>query len=185
MGIVSSYLVTIYITTYLAVNLHYSMAHALLFNNISSAWLLFWMPLGGWLSDKRGRKNLMLYSIILMFALAIPYYHILQLNHYWLSVCAQLLSTIPLGFYNAIAVTVIVELIPTHVRFSACNIGYNLGAAAFGGTTPLLASYLLHKTHDLMIPAYYLMLVCVITFYIIAKFVPETFRISIKQQPTT
>ena len=55
------------------------------------------------------------------------------------------------------------EILPTGVRCSASSIGYNLSMAAFGGTAPLIATYLIARTSDDFAPAYYLMAAAVIS----------------------
>ena len=48
-------------------------------------------------------------------------------------------------------------LFTTDFRYSALAFGFNVSVSLFGGTTPLLTSWLVAKTHNLMVPAYYLM----------------------------
>ena len=49
----------------------------------------------------------------------------------------------------------LVELFPTRVRYSAYGLGYNVSAALFGGTAPLLMTYLIDKTGNVNMPAFY------------------------------
>ena len=55
------------------------------------------------------------------------------------------------------------EILPASVRCSAASIGYNLCMAVFGGTTPLVATYLIARTSDDYVPAYYLMVAACIS----------------------
>lgn len=178
LGLVSSYLGVVYMTTYMKVVLHYSLHTALTINTLSVISLLFWMPFAGYLSDKFGRKRIMALGAIGMFVFVVPYYALLGTHNFTIALLAQLAFLAPLALYNSVAVTVIIEMIPTHVRFSTTNIGYNLGAAIFGGSTPLIASWLVHLTHDQYAPAYYLMAVCVLTMGVLF-FVVETSKTSL------
>lgn len=48
-------------------------------------------------------------------------------------------------------------LFPTRIRYGALAIGFNISVSLFGGTTPLVAAWLVNSTGNLMMPAYYLM----------------------------
>jgi MHS family proline/betaine transporter-like MFS transporter len=49
-----------------------------------------------------------------------------------------------------------VEMFPTKTRFSGVAIGYNVSLALFGGTSPLVSTWLISRTGDVAAPAYYL-----------------------------
>jgi MHS family proline/betaine transporter-like MFS transporter len=70
---------------------------------------------------------------------------------------------------------VMVEMLPTEVRCSGVAIGYNLCFGIFGGTTPLIATYLVARTADDFAPVYYLMAVTIVSFIAMLG-VPETAR---------
>ena len=53
---------------------------------------------------------------------------------------------------------VLVELFPTSVRYTGIAIAYNVGFAIFGGLTPLIATYLIKTTHNVLAPSLYLMI---------------------------
>jgi hypothetical protein len=61
-------------------------------------------------------------------------------------------------------------LFPTHIRYGALSISFNVSVSLFGGTTPLIASALVEKTHNDLIPAYYLIVAGLVglvsTFYL-------------------
>ena len=48
------------------------------------------------------------------------------------------------------------------MRYGAVAIGYNIAVSAFGGTTPLIADSLVQGVHNVMVPAYMLMVAGVI-----------------------
>ena len=50
----------------------------------------------------------------------------------------------------------LVERFPTRVRLTGMSLGYNLGWGIFGGTTPLLATYLIKETGSKIVPSLYL-----------------------------
>ena len=87
---------------------------------------------------------------------------------------ALLFVALAAGFVGA-ANTAAVERFPTRVRYSGFALGYNVGAAIFGGTTPLLAAWLIHTTGSLMAPSAYLILTSLAILIVIWR-LKETFR---------
>ncbi len=84
----------------------------------------------------------------------------------------QLGFAILFGLGYAVITAAIAELLPARVRCTAVSIGYNLCLGVFGGTAPLIATYLVHRTSDDFAPVYYLMLAAVVS--LIATFrMPE------------
>jgi MHS family proline/betaine transporter-like MFS transporter len=56
-----------------------------------------------------------------------------------------------------------VDLFPPRLRYSGMAIGYNMTLAIFGGTAPLVATWLITETGDLTAPAWYLVIISVAT----------------------
>jgi MFS transporter, MHS family, proline/betaine transporter len=65
------------------------------------------------------------------------------------------------------------EMLPANVRCLAVGVGYNLTMALFGGTAPLIATYLVARTADDFMPAYYMMAVAAVSFIAVLG-LPET-----------
>jgi hypothetical protein len=66
-------------------------------------------------------------------------------------------------------------MFPTHVRYAGFAIAYNVSTSIFGGTAPAVNDWLVNKTGDNLVPAYYMMAACVIGAIALIK-VPETTR---------
>ena len=58
------------------------------------------------------------------------------------------------------------ELFPARLRYSAMAIGYNITLALFGGTAPLVATWLIKTTGNLAAPAWYLVVIAAVTFIV-------------------
>lgn len=155
LGVVSTYLIMVFMPTYLRTFYHYHLHQALAINLVALVWFLLWIPLSGWLSDRYGRRIIMSVGALGLMLGILPYYWCLSLHSIPLALLAQCLIVIPLGIYCGVTPTCMVEMVPPHVRFSASTFGYNVGAALFGGTTPLIALWLIHKTHSLISPGWY------------------------------
>jgi MHS family proline/betaine transporter-like MFS transporter len=58
---------------------------------------------------------------------------------------------------------VLVEMFDHRTRCSALSVSYNLSMGIAGGTAPMVAVYLVNRTHDDMAPAIYLMVLAAIS----------------------
>ncbi len=118
---------------------------------------LFWLPVGGALSDRIGRYP-MLFAMPLMAILTA--YPLLS----WLvaapSFSRLLISVLALstyyGIYNGSMVALLTEFMPPSIRTAAFSLAYSLATAIFGGFTPLVATALIKQTGDKAIPAAWL-----------------------------
>jgi MHS family proline/betaine transporter-like MFS transporter len=64
-------------------------------------------------------------------------------------------------------------MFPTHVRFAGFAISYNVATSLFGGTAPAFNSWLIGRTGNELMPAYVMMIACVIGA-VALRFTPET-----------
>src|SRR5262249_49641698 len=65
------------------------------------------------------------------------------------------------------------DLFPARLRYSAMAIGYNMTLALFGGTAPLVATWLIKTTGNLAAPAWYLVVIAAITFVVTLTLQPH------------
>lgn len=70
--------------------------------------------------------------------------------------------------------SVLPSLFFTNVRNGALAITYNISTSLFGGTTPLVVSWLISQTNNRMVPAYYLIFASVVGILVVTWFVKET-----------
>ena len=75
----------------------------------------------------------------------------------------------------AVIAATMIEMFPAEVRCSASAIDYNLCIGLFGGTTPLIATYLVQRTADDFSPVCYLMAMAALSLVILLR-LPETAR---------
>lgn len=153
---VLTYLVT-YETDYLG---HSSGSAALLSTVISLAGLVL-VPAFGRLSDRVGRRPVLLGAGIALFVLATPAYLLMRtgLVGTWIGGLAlgAVLAAI-LGTYAVASA----EIFPTRTRQGGLSIAYNVIAALFAGTVPYLMTVLIAATGSTLVPGPYLMVSAVI-----------------------
>lgn len=162
-GLSATYLLIAYLTTYMTSVLHYAMPQAMLIAMISLASIVLYMPIAGLLSDRFGRRSVLLFAVLGIAVLIIPYFYVVSLGSLAAVLVAQLLINIPAACYFAVGPVVMVEMMPAEVRYTASSIGYSLAAAIFGTSTPMLATWLIRSTHSIYSPAVYVTCVAMVS----------------------
>jgi MHS family proline/betaine transporter-like MFS transporter len=131
------------------------------------------VPLVGMLGDRIGRKPLLLIGTPGFILLSLPGYLLASSGTFLGAIVGQLLVALPWSFVVSAVVVIIVEIFPTRVRYSGASIGYNLGYMIFGGTAPIVATYLVSATGSNSAPAVYLIVVAVLVLPAVFM-LPET-----------
>ncbi len=147
------YLIFVYSVTYMNVVLHDSMRAAFDINTASIALLLLAYPFGAWLSDRIGRRPVLMLFAAAMLLLAWPLYRLMHSADPWAVLAAQCGLTLLLGPFLGVIPVVLVEAFPRDLRCSAAGLAYNLAMALFGGMAPAAATWLIARTADDMMPA--------------------------------
>ncbi len=120
---------------------------------------LFWLPTMGALSDRVGRRPLLLlFSAIalltpyplLMWLVSMPSFSRLLVAAMWLSMI--------FGSYNGAMVVCLTEIMPADVRVSGFSFSYSLATGIFGGFTPAVSTWLIHQTGNAAMPGVWMSL---------------------------
>jgi len=172
---VGFYLLWVYATSYLTDRMHVSTADALDINTLSLVVMMPAVTLSAILSDRIGRKPLLYFVSLGTLLLAWPLWWLMHHQSFFLILVGQVGFAVLYGAGYAGLSAVMIEILPTGVRCSASAIGYNLCLGLFGGTTPLVATYLVQRTADDFAPVYYLMATAVISLIVTIR-LPETAR---------
>jgi MHS family proline/betaine transporter-like MFS transporter len=126
----------------------------LLANTVSLGIVLLSKPLGGWLSDRVGRKRLMIAltvvtMVVVVFAMRIMLYG--TPTHF---ILGQSLLAVPLGMALGMQGAMVVEIFPLRTRVTSMSVAYSITLALAGGTAPLLSTWLIDAYHRPTLPAY-------------------------------
>jgi MFS family permease len=115
------------------------------------------VPLGGILSDRLGRKPVLIGSAGLMLLTAYPALSWLvgvpSFDHL---LAVELWFSILYSNYNGGMIVYVTEIMPADVRTSGFSLAYSLSQTVFGGFTPAICTYLIHVTHDNAAPGIWL-----------------------------
>ncbi len=153
------YMVFTYMPNYLSSDesLNISDTSALLTVLAAIALMMVTITWFGALSDRLGRRPVMICSGVGLILLTYPALSLIAVGS-WLTVSLGvfLLALLVVSNMGPLAST-LVALFPTRTRYSGFSIGYNIGVAVFGGTTPFIATYLVDVTGNNLAPAFYLM----------------------------
>ena len=156
---VTFYVVLVYLLTYQEKVLGFDAGTAALLSTAASVAGLILVPLVGALSDRIGRKPLLIAAAISLVVLAYPLFLIMHSGTPW----AGIVSTIGLGTILALILGVhaaaAAELFPTRTRQTGLSVAYSVTAAIFAGTVPYVLTWLIAQTGNDMMPAFYLILV--------------------------
>jgi MHS family citrate/tricarballylate:H+ symporter-like MFS transporter len=149
MTTVSFYLITVYTPTFGKAVLHLSTTDALVVTLCVAISNFIWLPIMGALSDRVGRKPLLILFTVLTILTAYP-------SLKWLvgapSFVRMLEVELWLSFlyasYNGAMVVALTEVMPVNVRTAGFSLAYSLATALFGGFTPAIATGLIEMTGD-------------------------------------
>jgi MFS transporter, MHS family, proline/betaine transporter len=114
-------------------------------------------PLGGWLSDRTGRRRLMLILTGATMALIVPALALMLEGTATRFALGQILLAVPLGLALGLHGAMLVELFPLRSRVTSLSVAYSVSLALAGGTAPLVAAWLIDAFGDPLAPAYYIL----------------------------
>ena len=153
---VGFYTVFVYATTWLAQVTDLPARTAFGINTLAMAVSLFVLLAAGWASDRLGRRPVLLVTAGALALLAYPLMALMARGEPAGVLAGHLgLAVLVAANGGAIPATM-AELAPWRVRCTVLSVAYNAGMALLGGTTPLVAEWLLTRTGVTLAPAMYL-----------------------------
>jgi MHS family proline/betaine transporter-like MFS transporter len=174
---VGFYVAFVFLVTYMQTIGKLSEAAALEINTVNMIALLVMFPVAGWVSDRIGRKPLLIAGIGGLLVLSWPLFWALDhpSSASW-NFAGQLGFAVLIGLFGGALPVTMVESTPREVRCSAISVGYNLCVGVLGGMTPMVATWLMQRTRDDLAPAYYLMAAALISL-VIAVSLPKMTKV--------
>ncbi|MGB7461500.1 MAG: MFS transporter [Candidatus Acidiferrum sp.] len=153
MTTVSFYTITVYTPTYGSSVLHLTPTDSLIVTLCVGVSNLFWLPVMGALSDRIGRRPLLLTFTIVTILTAYPILTWLVVEPTFGKMLIVLLwLSFLYGSYNGAMVVALTEVVPANVRTAGFSLAYSLATALFGGFTPAVSTALIEFTGDKAAP---------------------------------
>jgi MHS family proline/betaine transporter-like MFS transporter len=171
----SFYVTFVYLVSWLQTADGIAPARALEINSFSMAAALLITIAAGWLSDRVGRKHIVLVATILGFVTALPLWWMMHHPSAELAQLGQLGLALIVGLFVGALPAAMVECAPPSVRCTTVALGYNVCLGVIGGLTPLAAAWLVERTGDELAPAFLIMAGAVISFLSMLR-MGETFH---------
>ena len=164
-----TYLIFIFMPSYVANILGLPLDKITFISTLSFLCVIFLVPIGGYISDRIGRKACLKWSAIGYAILSYPLFWLISQGVMDYFIVAQSIFVIlAAGFQGTLTATVL-ELLPTNVRYSVAAVGYNVSYSIFGGTAPLIATYMVKVSGSAAAPGLYLVFGALLAFIAATK----------------
>ena len=177
---VGFYIVFTFLPSYFTKTLGFTKTDAFVSITVASLVAMILIPPLGALSDRIGRKPLLIAGSLAFAVFAYPLFLLLNTGSLAAAIAAHAgLAAIESVFVCA-SLAAGAELFATRVRSSGYSIGYNVSVAVFGGTAPYVATWLVARTGNELAPAYYIIAAALVTLFTVLT-MRETARLPLRK----
>lgn len=164
------YTLTVFLNGYMLLGiteggLGFAAKDAYLISTLSMILMMILFPFTAHLTDRFGRKLILMWVTVTYFFTAFPIFTLMGYGGLFNAGVAEIAFAVVVAFYIGSVPALLVELFPTSVRYTGMSISYNV-AAVLGGLTPMIETWLVHRTHVDIVQALYgiIMLCAAISF---------------------
>jgi MHS family proline/betaine transporter-like MFS transporter len=166
---VAFYVLLTYMPSWTGKYMKLTAAQALWSNSIGLVALVIAIPIMGHLSDRYGRRPLLLLCCATFIILPWPLFTYLASGNvpYVGLVLIQIAIAIVISLYSGAGPAAIAEVFPTRSRSTWMTTGYALAVAIFGGSAPYLSIWMISKLGSPIAPVWYLIASAIVSFFVI------------------
>jgi MHS family proline/betaine transporter-like MFS transporter len=166
---VAFYVLLTYMPNWTGKYMKLTAAQALWSNSIGLVALVIAIPFMGHLSDRYGRRPLLLLCCATFIVLPWPLFTYLASGNvpYVVLVLIQIGIAIVISLYSGAGPAAIAEVFPTRSRSTWMTTGYALAVAIFGGSAPYLSIWMIGKLGSPIAPVWYLIASAIVSFFVI------------------
>lgn len=153
---VGFYVLLSYMPTYLSTEQGLSESRSFLAATISLVTYIGFIFMMGSLSDRFGRKTMLVLASLLFIGASVPLFKLLGGADFMTLVAVQIAFGALLAMNDGTLACFLAEMFPTRVRYSGFAFSFNLANTIFGGTAPFMCTWLIRQTGNAFAPAWYL-----------------------------
>lgn len=154
----------LYLPVYLADILHYPRDRMDQLNTINVLVFSCLLVVTGWLSDKVGRSKILLFGSLGLGVLSYGLFYLFAQQHIGYVILVMLAFSLLSACITGVFPCALIELFPTSVRYTGMAVSYNMSFAIFGGMAPLVATYLIKTTGNVLAPSFCLIVGALLCF---------------------
>ena len=171
------YLITAYTPTFGREVLHFEARDNLLVTLCVGVSNFCWLPIGGAISDKIGRRPMLIVLTAVALVTAYPAMAwLVSQPSFNRLLFVQLWFSFIFGTYNGAMIPFLTEMMPPRVKTSGFSIAFSFATAVFGGMTPAVCTFLIHETGNAAMPGAWLSVSAALAFastLVAQSFVPS------------
>ncbi|WP_020389112.1 MFS transporter [Kribbella catacumbae] len=161
----AGYTFLVVMPSYLQATLHATFQQALVATVLANLGFAVSILPAGWLSDRIGRRPVMVTGAALVVVLAFPLMNLLQDKESSNAAkgIAIFAAGLVVGLMAGPGPAMLAEMFPTRARYTGLGLAYSLSNAVFSGSAGLIITELIKRTKNVDIPAYYVVATCAVS----------------------
>ena len=157
-GCIANFIFVIYLVNYAIRVMGLPASTALTCAVASSLVVVVLTPLVGALSDRIGRRPLILACALLNLVFDYPLFLLaIDGGSFWSLLAALMTNAVFQSLYTGTIPSILAEMFPTRVRYTGLSVSYGFAVVLFGGFAPLISTWLVNVTGNPYAPAFYVM----------------------------
>ena len=159
------YILCVFSKTMMSQMIGYSQSQATALNMIIICSFAFFNIIFGFFVDRFNKVSLLLAGSFLMAISVYPSLKLVSYGCFYVSAVVFVYNGLLVSIYQAPFPSVFASLFGVEVRLSALSVSYNVPAVLFGGTAPIVASFLMQSTGSILSVCYYVSACCIVSFF--------------------
>lgn len=171
---VGLWMLVTYMASYLSGTLGFTGANAILSVAAGAVAALIATPIGGLLSDRFGRRRMLMITTGTLAIAAYPCFLLFAVGPLGFAILGLVIFGFIVGLFDGGFTATMSELFPTRFRTAGISLPYNIAAAIFGGGVPFAAALLVTSTGNKQAGAWLVIVAAVISFIAAASIVKAT-----------
>ena len=167
------YTLFVWMPTYQSKVIPNPVSHAMDINTLAMIALVILLPIGGLLGDRLGFRRVLLGGIALTGIAVYPLFLWIDTGSFVGALVSGLVFAVAISWVQGPMPALLAETFPREIRNTGVGVAYNLAMGLFGGTAPMVCTWLIDVSGDVAAPAYYLLALAIISAIALATFRPR------------